>query len=345
MADVKQLDDFGSLPDGRAVAQFELTDGSHRMRVIALGGVVTQLLVPDRDGRVANVALNLPDVAGYLSKANPYFGALVGRVANRIAYGKFTLDGETFSLPVNNGRHTLHGGAGYDRVLWAPSVVGNALKLTHTDPAGANGFPGTVHVAVTYTLSGGVWQITYEATTDRATPINLTQHAYFNLRDGGAGDVLGHELRVFAAAYTPSDAALIPTGAIVPVEGTPFDYTAAKPMGCDFAQLGNTPPGVDHNFVLDGPPGAMRPAAEVYEPVTGRTLGVTTTEPGLQVYTGNFLDGSVTGADGTAYGRYAGFCLESQHFPDSPNQPSFPSVILRPGETYRSTTEYRFGVR
>jgi aldose 1-epimerase len=344
---VKQIGDFGKLDDGQAVRQFELDGGGGCVaRVLALGGIITQLHVPDRAGKSTNITLGLPDVKSYLDKTNPYFGALVGRFANRIGYGKFTLDGKAYQLPANDGPHSLHGGTeGYDKVLWTPEIVGDALKLAYTDAAGRNGYPGTVKVVVTYRFKDAVLGIDYEATTDAPTPINLTNHAYFNLRDGGASDILSHELRVFASTYTPSDDKLIPTGGFAPVAGTPFDYRTAKPIGRDFAKLTNTPRGVDHNFVLEGAPGTLRPAAEVYEPTTGRTILMTTTEPAVQVYTGNFLNGVNVGPDGAVYRQHHGLCLEAQHYPDSPNQPNFPNTILRPGQTYRQTTEYSFGVR
>ncbi|MGN6625182.1 MAG: aldose epimerase family protein [Tepidisphaeraceae bacterium] len=347
---VKKISDFGVMPDGSPVARYVLDNGRGvRMEVIALGGIVTRLEVPDKAGRSANITLGPTSVEQVL-KTSPYLGALIGRVGNRIGYGRFELNGKTYTLAQNDGKHTLHGGRiGYDKRLWTltPASDGSAsLTLTLSDPDGTEGFPGTVQVRVVYTLTPtNAWRIEYSATTDQATPINLTQHAYFNLKDAGRSSVLDHVLRVDAADYTPSDATLLPSGEVAKVAGTPFDYTTPKPIGRDFAQLDNTPRGVDHNYVINGAKGTLRSAAEVHEPTTGRVMQVFTTEPAMQVYTGNFLDGTFTGTDGICYAQHTGFCLETQHAPNSVNQPNFPSTILEPGQTYQTTTEYRFSTR
>ena len=351
-----RLDDFGKLPDGTSIPRYLLDNGRGlRAEVVALGGVVLRLFAPGRDGASANVLLGPATAGQIVDPKSPYLGALIGRVGNRIGHARFSLDGTAYTLAANDGPHTLHGGkVGYDKRLWQATPVGDAaLKLSLFDYDATEGFPGDVRVEVTYTLTPeNAWRIDYVATTDKATPINLTQHAYFNLKDAGRSPVLDHELQLHATHYTPSDAGLLPTGEIVPVAGTPFDYTTAKPIGRDFDKLTNTPRGVDHNFVIDGGTAdtatrsdTLRPAAAVYEPTTGRTMAVWTTEPGVQVYTGNFLDGSYAGHDGFAYAQHTAFCLETQHYPDSPNRPDFPNATLRPGETFRSTTEYRFGTR
>jgi len=352
-AGVRQLGDFGKTPTGESVERWELDNGNGlRAEVLNLGGIVLRLDVPDRDGTPANVLLSPKDVGTVFGKAWPYFGAIIGRVGNRIASGRFALDGQTYQLARNDGDiHHLHGGkVGYDRRVWSvtptPSRDGVAIKLTWTDVAGTENYPGTVNVSVIYTLTtAGAWRIEYEATTDRATPINLTNHAYFNLKDAGRSTITDHVLRLFAAGYTPSDANLIPTGKVEPVAGTPSDFTTPKPIGQDMRRLGNTPLGYDFNFVIDGPADTLRQAAEVVEPATGRVMEVWTTEPGVQLYTSNFLDGGPVGLDGIAYAQHSGFCLETQHYPDSPNQPNFPSTILRPGDVYRTTTEHRFSTR
>lgn len=349
---VKQIADFGTTPDGTPVTRYELSNGlGLRAEVIALGGIVLRLFVPGRDGTAENVLLGPANVGQIVDGMSPYLGALIGRVGNRIGQARFSLDGKDYKLADNNGAHSLHGGkVGYDKRIWAVEPIADgenaaALKLTLTDPDGTEGYPGTVKIEVTYALTAdNAWRIDYTATTDAATPINLTQHAYFNLRDAGKTKVLDHVAKVFASSYTPSDASLLPGGEIESVGGTPFDYSTAKPIGQDFARLGNTPRGVDHNFVIDNADGKLRPAAEVQDHVSGRRMRVLTTEPGIQFYTGNFLDGTLIGQDGFAYAQHAGFCLETQHYPNSINVPQFPSTVLKPGQTYRTTTEYRFDV-
>lgn len=342
---------FGVLPTGDTVHRFTLANGDVTMRVLDYGGIVQSLETPDRQGIRQDVVLGFDDLEGYLHRS-PYFGALIGRYGNRIATGRFTLDGTTHTLAANNGPHALHGGlTGFDKVRWQVlDATDRSLVLRHVSRDGDEGYPGTLTATVTYTLTAdNRWVIDYEATTDRATPVNLTQHTYWNLRGHGAEPVLQHELQLVADAFTPVDATLIPTGVLQPVAGTPFDFRTPQPIGAriDAAheQLRHGS-GYDHNFVLAGPRDAagVRFAAQVREPATGRTLAMSTTEPGVQFYVGNFLDGRITGKGGAVYARHSAFCLEAQHFPDSPNQPAFPSTILRPGERRTSRTEYAFGV-
>ena len=343
---------FGTTAAGTAVQLFTLAN-AHGLRatISNFGGTLTSLLVPDRAGQLGDVVLGFDDVRGYQSpafrQANPYFGALIGRYGNRIARGRFTLDGQPYRLATNNGANALHGGnIGFDQVVWqaasGPSPAGPALTLTYRSPDGEEGYPGNLTVTVVYTLThDDALQIDYAATTDQATVVNLTNHAYFNLSHGTGKHVLAHEVTLAADRYAVVDAGLIPTGELRPVRGTPFDFTTPHAIGARMAQV---PGGYDHNWVLNPAPGP-RAAATVFDPASGRTMAVTTDQPGIQLYTGNLLDGTLTGKGGTVYGQYAGFCLETQHFPDSPNQPTFPSTVLRPGQTLRSTTSYRFGVR
>jgi aldose 1-epimerase len=344
---------FGTTPAGDHVEIFTLTN-AHGLVVRATnyGAIIVSLAVPDRDGRLADVVLGYDGLDGYL-RDTAHFGGIVGRYANRIARARFTLDGATYRLAANDGPHHLHGGRrGFDRVVWhaTPVAAGAAvgLRLRHTSPDGDEGYPGTLEARVTYTLTDrNELIVDYEATTDRATPVNLTQHSYFNLAGSGAGDVLDHRLRIDADAMTPVDDAQIPTGAIVPVTGGPFDFRTLTAIGARIAaddeQL-HRGRGYDHNFVLNRRGRDPAPAARLEELRSGRTLDVATTEPGLQFYCGNFLDGRVYGKSGLPYGPRAGLCLETQHFPDSPNQAAFPSTILRPGSEYRSRTVFTFGV-
>lgn len=344
---------FGMLRNQTPVEVYTLTNANGvELRAMTYGAIITSLKVPDRSGRFDDVVLGFDEIDGYL-KDPPYFGALIGRYGNRIAKGRFTLDGTTWTLATNNGPNHLHGGVkGFDKVLWnavqAESAEGVSVTFTRTSPDGEEGYPGNLQVSVRYLLTDqNELTIDYRATTDRATPVNLTQHSYFNLA-AGAGDILGHELTLNASRFTPVDATLIPTGEVVPVDGTPFDFRKATAIGArinaDDVQLKNGK-GYDHNWVLDRSGAGLTRAADVFEPTTGRTLEVATTEPGLQFYSGNFLDGTITGKGGRVYTHRSGFCLETQHFPDSPNQPDFPSTILRPGQIYSSKTVLTFGVR
>jgi aldose 1-epimerase len=345
---------FGTLPDGQAVEAFTLRNGNGmQVRAITYGGIITSLEVPDRDGNRADVVLGYDNLQGYLDKS-PFFGCIVGRYGNRIAKGRFSIDGQTYSLPVNNGENHLHGGPqGFDKKNWKaepferPEAVG--VVFSHTSPDGDMGYPGTLTVKVTYTLTNdNTLRFDYEATTDKATPVNLTQHTYFNLAGAGSGDVLKHEVQLQADRYTPVDKGLIPTGELASVEGTPFDFRRATAIGAridaDHPQIA-VGGGYDHNVVFTRIGTGLERVVRVYEPTTGRTMDVSTTQPGTQFYTGNFLDGTITGKGGKVYQKRAGFCLETQHFPDSPNQPSFPSTILKPGERYEQSTAYTFGTR
>ena len=346
---------FGRLPDGREAQLYTLRDASgFRVEISNYGGTVVRLLAPDRAGIFADVSLGFDSVEPYPEKS-PYFGALIGRVGNRIAQGRFTLDGVAYTLATNNspgGRPcTLHGGVvGFDKVLWTAEPTTRdgvpALRLRHTSADGEEGFPGTLQVEVVYSLGEpNALRIDYAATTDRATPVNLTNHTYFNLAGEGSGTILDHVLQLNARRYTPVDAGLIPIGEIASVAGTPFDFTTPRAIGeridNDDEQL-RFGGGYDHNFVLDAGGGALASAGFVHEPVLGRKMEVLTTEPGVQFYSGNFLDGTLTGKRGGPYAYRGAFALETQHFPNSVNQPNFPNTILRPGETYRSTTVYRF---
>lgn len=345
---------FGKLPDGTEVDLYTLTNARGMVaKVATYGGIVTELHVPDRNGKLGDVVLGFDNLEAYV-KGHPYFGCITGRVANRIANGKFTLDGKEYTLAVNNGPNHLHGGIkGFDKAVWAARILPNSetrpgVELTYTSPDGEEGYPGNLKVTVRYILTpNNALRIEYEAATDKPTIVNLTNHSYFNL--AGKGDVLEHELRLFASRYTPTDTNLIPTGELKPVAGTPMDFTTPAKIGARIAQTGGDPTGYDHNYVIDRQAGggANRPAraAEVYEPTTGRVLSMRTTEPGVQLYTGNFLDGSLTGKGGVVYGKHAGFCLEAQKFPNAINTPGFPSVVLRPGETYRQVTVYAFTTR
>jgi aldose 1-epimerase len=343
---------FGKTRDGRAVEIYTLTNAhGAEMRVITYGGIITSLKVPDRAGHFDDIVLGFDALDGYL-KDPPYFGAIVGRYGNRIARGQFTLDGKTYKLATNNGPNHLHGGVkGFDKVGWnavpGDTADGVSVTLTRTSPDGEEGYPGNLQASVRYTLTDkNELAIDYRATTDKATPVNLTQHSYFNLA-ADSGDILGHELTIHASRYTPVDDTLIPTGELAPVQGTPFDFQQATAIGArigaDNVQLKNGR-GYDHNWVLNRTGAGLQPAARLVDPKSGRTLEVTTTEPGLQFYSGNFLDGSITGKGGRVYRHRSGLCLETQHYPDSPNHPSFPSAILQPGQTYSSKTVFTFGV-
>ncbi len=337
--------DFGKTSDGEAVELFTLAnDNGLVAKVTSFGAILTEMHVPDRSGKLADVALGFGALDGYLAK-HPYFGATVGRVANRTSRGRFTLDGREYTLATNNGGNHLHGGnVGFDKAVWKAEEVQTpdapALKLTHLSPDGDEGYPGDLSVAAVYSLNNdGELKIEMTATTNKPTPVNLVNHSYWNLAGQDAGDILSHEMMINADSYTPVDDKLIPTGDVAPVAGTPLDFRKPNAIG---ARIDQTTGGYDHNFVLNGEIGRMKLAAKAYESESGRVMEVHTTEPGVQFYSGNFLDGSITGKDGAVYNKHAGFCLETQHFPDSANRPEFPSIILRPGQTYRHEMVHKF---
>lgn len=343
---------FATLPSGDVVEAFTLMNAHGiELRAISYGGIITSLRTPDRQGQFADIVLGHDTIDGYL-RPSPYLGAIVGRYANRIGRGQFVIDGTTYKLATNNGPNHLHGGVrGFDKVVWGAEPFERAdavgVVLRYTSPDGEEGYPGTLEVQATYTLrDDNTLTVEYVGTTDKPTHVNLSQHSYFNLVGDGTRDVLDHELQIRADRFTPVDATLIPTGELAPVEGTPFDFREPTAIGArieaDHPQIRNGL-GYDHNFVLNREGDGLVEAIHVRAPTTGRTLTIATTAPGVQFYSGNFLNGSITGKNGHVYRRRYGFCLETQHFPDSPNKPSFPSTLLRPGETYRSTTVYRFG--
>ena len=349
---------FGKTSEGAEVQLFTLTN-AHGLKatITNFGGTLTSLLVPDRQGKMGDIVLGFDDLGGYTSavflQENPYFGALIGRYGNRIAKGRFTLDSHQYQLPINNPPNSLHGGAvGFNRRLWAAtpgtSADGQTLTLKYLSKDGEEGYPGNLSVTVVYTLTNSdALRLDYTATTDKPTVLNLTNHSYFNLNYGHDKDILGHELTLNADRFTPVDNTLIPTGKLQAVAGTPMDFRQPHTIGERIGQVpGAAPGGYDHNWVLAD---KMRPAPElaatVYEPTTGRTMQVYTDQPGVQFYSGNFLKGNLKGKGGVAYPQHYGFCLETQHFPNSPNESQFPSTVLRPGETFHSTTEYQFGVR
>lgn len=325
------------------------------VRVTNYGAIITSIIVPDRNGKQADVALGYDRVEDYINAVDkPYFGAVVGRYGNRIAKGEFTLDGETYSLLQNNGENHLHGGAiGFDKVVWAVDeyVEGKSLTLSYLAKDKEEGYPGNLELIIVYTLADdNSLVVDYHATTDKATPINVTQHTYFNLKGEGQGTILDHKLMLNAKTFTPVDESLIPTGEMPAVAGTPFDFTTAKAIGRDIDQQNEQLVfglGYDHNWILnkDGKEGELSLAAQVHEPSSGRVMEIYTTEPGIQFYCGNFLDGRLKGKSGKPYVHRGGFCLETQHFPDSPNQPNFPSTILKPGETYESKTVFKFSAK
>jgi len=343
---------FGQTKDGNPVTLFTLRNNKGaEAGILNYGGLVIFLKVPDRNGHFDDVVLGYDNLADYI-KDSPYFGAMIGRYGNRIAKGKFTLDGKEYSLAINNGPNALHGGIkGFDKVVWEPKVLatldGPSLELRYTSKDGEEGYPGTLTVKATYTLTeDNALKLEFTATTDEDTVLNLTQHSYFNL--AGKGDILNHQVTIPADKFTPVDSTLIPTGELKPVDGTPFDFRTPTAIGARIGQddeqlkFGG---GYDHNWVVNKPMGQLGLMGRVYEPTTGRVLEVFSTEPGLQFYTGNFLDGKLTGKGGWAYQFRNGFCMEAQHYPDSPNQPNFPSVVLKPGEVYRNTIIFKFSVQ
>jgi aldose 1-epimerase len=339
--------------DGKRIDIFTLTNAAGmEVRAMTYGAIIMSWKAPDRAGRLGDIVLGFDDPARYLKGDSPYFGAIVGRYGNRIAGARFTLDGKPYTLAANDGVNHLHGGTrGFDKVTWNGAIAkdnrGPSVAFTRTSPDGEEGYPGALTMRVTYTLTArNELIVDYQATTDKPTVLNLTQHSYFNL--AGDGDILGHELRLNADRYTPVDKTLIPTGELATVDGTPFDFRKPTPIGARIGsehtqmQFGR---GYDHNWVLARSGGGLSPAAELYDPKTGRTLQVSTTEPGLQFYSGNFLDGTLTGKGGQVYKHRSGLCLETQRFPDSPNKPNFPTTVLRPGETYRTQTVFAAGTR
>ena len=334
------------MPDGREVKLFTLVnDRGMEIKVINYGGIITALNVPDRHGQIGDVVLGHDNLDGYLHRSR-YFGSLIGRYGNRIRRGQFVLNGIAYNLPINNGKNHLHGGVkGFDKVVWEVDEIGEGLRLTYRSWDGEEGYPGNLEATVIYSLTeANELRIEYFATTDTDTIVNLTNHSYFNL--AGGGTILDHELTINAGAFTPVDSGLIPTGEIRPVTGTAMDFTSAKPIGTDInnndEQLQMAGGGYDHNFVLRTGSDTFRTVATLREPASSRILEIVSTQPGLQFYSGNFLDGSLVGKGERAYVKYSGCCLETQHFPDSPNHPNFPSTVLKPGEEYRHTTVYRF---
>jgi aldose 1-epimerase len=343
---------FGKTPGGAQVNVYTLTNAKGvEARIINYGGRIVSLKVPDRSGTIGDIVLGFDTLDGYLAE-NPYFGAIVGRYGNRIAKGHFTLDGKEYTLPINNGANALHGGIkGFDKQIWnakpSEGKDGPTLELTYVSKDGEEGYPGTLTATVTYTLTANnELRIHYVATTDKPTVLNLTNHSYFNLAGPGNGDILGHVLMLNADKFTPVDSGLIPTGELRPVDGTPFDFRKPTAIGVRIDQTSDEQikfgGGYDHNYVLNGQPGTLRQAARVADPLSGRVMEVLTTEPGVQFYTGNFLDGTLKGKGGKAYNKRFGFCLETQHYPDSPNKPKFPSTELKPGAKYDTTTVFRF---
>ena len=342
---------FGTMPDGTAVELYTLTNArGMQAEITTYGGAVVSLTAPDRAGKFADVVMGMDSLEGYRGQSK-YFGALVGRYGNRIAHAKFTLEGKTYALPKNDGANTLHGGLkGFDKHVWkAAPGEGASLELTYLSKDGEEGFPGNLSAKVVYTLTdNNELKIEYTATTDKPTVLNLTNHSYFNLAGPGGGDVLQHEVQIDADRFTPVDAGLIPTGELRAVKGTPFDFTKPTAIGARIGQsdeqlkLGN---GYDHNFILNKGNGGLTRAAVVHEPKTGRVLEVLTTEPAVQFYTGNFLDGKDRGKGGKVYAFRGAFCMETQHYPDSPNHPAFPTSELKPGATYHTVTVFRFSAR
>jgi len=339
---------FGELPDGREIHLFTLHSGKISARVMTYGARLVSLEVPDRHGKIADVVLGYDTLTPYISDAKTYFGAIVGRYANRIARGTFVLNGQRYHLPTNDGDNSLHGGTqGFDKQIWEAQIIPHGVELAWVSKNGDQGYPGTLTTRVRYTMHAATLRIEYFATTDADTVVNFTNHSYFNLAGEGQGNVLNHLLTVNAEQYTPVDADLIPTGQLASVAGTPFDFRQATVIGQRIFQENEQltyAKGYDQNFVLgsadDGV--TLREAALVVEPESGRVCTVRTTQPGVQVYSGNFLNGAIPGKHGHIYKKHAGLCLETQHFPDSPNHPGFPTAVLKPHQTFHSVTEYEF---
>jgi aldose 1-epimerase len=341
---------FGATPDGKAIDLYVLQNSQLTVKVMTYGATITAIETPDRNGKVEDVVLGFDDLAGYLG-THPYFGSTVGRVANRIARGKFTLDGKEYTLATNNGPNALHGGLkGFDKVVWKAEELesgdGPSVRMSYTSPDGEEGYPGNLKVSVLFTVTvDDKLKIQYSAETDKATPVNLSNHTYFNLGGKDSDSIRDHEITLNADRYTPVDDTLIPTGEIAPVENTVFDLRKPTRLGPKIDQLTNDPRGYDHNYVLNNKDGDLTLAATVYDPKSGREMRISTTEPGVQFYTGNFLDGTNTGKGGVVYKQHGALCLETQHFPDSINQPTFPSTVLKPGEKYTQTTVFAFSAR
>jgi aldose 1-epimerase len=342
---------FGKMPDGTPVEIYTLSDGVYEARIITYGGVVVSLKAPDRNGKPADVVLGFDDLDGYVANFNgpsdAFFGAIIGRYANRIAQGRFTLDGVQYSLPLNDGKNSLHGGPhGFNNVAWKAKPIADGVALTYLSKDGEAGYPGNLTAVVQYTLAQAELRIEYSASTDKDTVVNLTNHSYFNL--SGQGDILNHQLTLHASRFTPVDAGLIPTGELKSVVSTPFDFRKATAIGArihaDDEQL-HRGHGYDHNWVLDSGGGKLAEAAELYDPDSGRVLKVLTDQPGIQFYSGNFLNGSIKGKSGKPDELHSALCLETQHFPDSPNHPDFPTTELKPGERYHTMTVFRFSTR
>ena len=338
--------------DGKIVELYTLTNkNGMRVSIMTYGATIVDLLTPDRNGKLADIALGFDTFKPYPTKS-PYFGCIVGRYANRIAEGRFSLEGKTYQLAKNDGPNHLHGGIkGFDKQVWNGEVIKGSqpsVRFTMHSPDGQEGYPGNLDVAVTYTLTDtNELRISYEATTDKPTVINLTNHTYFNLAGAGNGSILDHQLKINADRFTPVNRTLIPTGELKSVEGTVMDFRKPTAIGKRIKEVGGKPVGYDHNYVLKGksPLACHAIAAEVSDPKSGRVMTTTTDQPGIQFYSGNFLDGSIRGKGGMVYNQYDGFCLETQHFPDSPNEPKFPSTVLKPGEKYRTTTMYIFSTK
>jgi len=340
---------FGSMPDGTAVDLYTLKSEGIEASIMTYGARVVSIKTADRDGKIANVVLGYSAFDGYLDDQKTYFGAIVGRYGNRIALGKFSVDGHQYQVPTNNNANSLHGGTvGFDKLVWQGRTIADGVEMTLVSKDGDQGYPGTLTAHVRYTVHHGALRIDYSVSTDKATVVNLTNHSYFNLAGDGKGTILGEELMLPADKYTPVDAGLIPTGVLAPVEGTPFDFRKSTVIGArinDNNEQLKIAGGYDHNWVLRGHNGEVKTAARVYDPLSGRVMTVTTTEPGVQFYTGNFLDGTKYGKAGEGHEKNSALCLETQHFPDSPNHPDFPTTELKPGETRHSTTTFTFSTQ
>jgi aldose 1-epimerase len=339
---------FGKLPDGSAVTAYTLTDAQLTVRIMTFGAHILSIDAPDKAGKKADLVLGYNDLAGYVADNKTYLGSVVGRYGNRIAKGTFQLDGKTVHVDTNERGNMLHGGkTGFDRKNWSGKEIPSGVELTLVSPDGDMGFPGTLTAHVRYTLSGDKLRVDYSATTDKTTVVNLTQHSYFNLAGNGSGTILNELIQIRASRYQPVDSQQIPTGELAPVAGTPFDLRKPTPIGAHIhdqnAQLA-IGKGYDNDWIIDNPGSLAAPVAQVTDPASGRTLKVYTVEPGIQFYSGNFLDGTFHAPNGSKYDQYDGFCLETQHFPDSPNRPTYPSTTLKPGQTYKTTTIFEFGV-